>query len=507
MDNQENTNQVNKKKAENTYLGERGREKAEKDQIQQAKKAASAATYYDTQPKLVGGRKSALRDQFSKGLGTFVVIAASIAFYFLFYRIGDIFKGLGAALSALKPVLYGIAIGYLLTPFVNFYDKQLIKFLESHFKFKRTNTVARIISIIVAIVILILIVIAVFNLLIPTLVSNIQNAVYTVPAQIRSLAYRLQEAAGDSRYKAILSELMQQGSTTLRDWLTDTLLPKTNQLMEVATTSVITVVKEILYILIGLIVSIYLLYNKEVYAAQAKKGCYALFSANRATTYIHIGRKANSVFSGFILGKVVDSIIIGLICLVGLSLISIWFYIPYVPMISVIVGVTNIIPFFGPYLGAIPSALLSALTSPVKALVFLAFILILQQVDGNIIGPKILGNSTGLSSFWVIFAILLFGGLFGIPGMILGVPTFAIIYYLIEMTINQKLEAKKLPIASAYYDPESYVSEDGKYVPGDPDMVRDGMHTPSGADDLKPEKEEKKKRKPRKKEKPGDEEK
>lgn len=442
-----------------------------------------SGNYYDQKPKLAGGHKSALREQFSKGLGTFVVIAASIAFYFLFYRLGDIFKGLGAALSALKPVLYGIAIAYLLTPFVNFYDKYLIQFLDKHIKIKRTNTVARIISVIFAIVLLILIVIMVFNLLIPQLAENIQNAVYTVPAQLRNLANKLSAAAGDSKYKALISELMEEGSTHLRNWLTGTLLPKTNQIVEQATASVIIVVKEIFFILIGLIVSIYLLFNKEIYAAQAKKATYALFSTNRATNYVHIGRKANEIFSGFILGKVVDSIIIGVLCFIGLSLISIWYPIPFIPMISVVIGVTNIIPFFGPYLGAIPCALLIALTSPAKALVFVIFILLLQQLDGNFIGPKILGSSTGLSSFWVIFAILLFGGLFGFVGMVLGVPTFAVIYYLITMTINQRLENKNLPVPSRFYDPDSYVNEEGKYVSAE-GKLHDGSDTPSGADDV-----------------------
>lgn len=443
-----------------------------------------STNYYDAKPKLAGGKKSALREQFSKGIGTFVVIAASIAFYFLFYRLGDIFKGLGAALSALKPVLYGIAIAYLLTPFVNFYDKYLIKFLKKRTKIKRVNTVARVISVVFAILLLIFIIIMVFNLLIPQLATNIQNAVYTVPAQLRNVANKLAAAAGDSKYKALISELMTEGSTHLRDWLTGTLLPKTNQIVEQATASVIAVVKEIFFILIGLIVSVYLLFNKEVYAAQAKKATYAMFSTNRATTYVHIGRKANEIFSGFILGKVVDSIIIGFLCFIGLSIINIWYSIPFIPMISVVIGVTNIIPFFGPYLGAVPCALLIALTSPMKAVVFVIFILLLQQLDGNILGPKILGSSTGLSSFWVIFAILLFGGLFGFVGMVLGVPTFAVIYYLITMAINQRLESKHLPVPSNYYDPDSYVDENGKYVSSTPGKKPDGSLTPSGIDDV-----------------------
>ena len=421
------------------------------------RRAAKKANYYDQQPRLVGNTKSAWRQQLSKGLGTFVIIAAGIAFYFLFYRLGSIFKGLGKALSALKPVLYGLGIGYLLTPFVNFYDKYIIKFLKKHFNFKRPNTVARIISIVVALLILVGIVLLVFNLLIPQLVANVQNAVYTVPPQIRRWANNLAEAAGDSKYKALLSDLMKQGSTTLKDWLTNTLLPKTNHLMEQATASVITVVKEFFFILIGMIVSIYLLYNKEVYAAQAKKATYALFSPSRATTYVHIGRKANDVFSGFILGKVVDSIIIGVLCFIGLSLISIWYPIPFIPMISVIIGVTNIIPFFGPYLGAIPCTLLIALSSPPKALVFVIFILILQQIDGNIIGPRILGNSTGITGFWVMFSIILGGGLFGFWGLLLGVPVFVVIYSLVTNLVVKKLRRNDLPWELEDYKELDYI--------------------------------------------------
>ena len=140
---------------------------------------------------------------------------------------------------------------------------------------------------------------------------------------------------------------------------------------------------------------------------------------------------------------------------------------PYTLLVSVIVGVTNVIPFFGPYIGAIPSAILITLSDPIKGLYFLIFILILQQIDGNIIGPKIIGNSTGLSAFWVVFSILLGGGLFGIPGMILGVPTFAVLSYIVTMLINHNLEKKNLPIEASCYDELSYVDTDGTYVHSD----------------------------------------
>ncbi len=154
--------------------------------------------------------------------------------------------------------------------------------------------------------------------------------------------------------------------------------------------------------------------------------------------------------------------IIGVLCFFGLSFLDM----PYIMLISVIVGVTNVIPFFGPYIGAVPSAVLIILSDPMKGLYFIIFILILQQFDGNILGPKILGNSTGLSAFWVIVAILLGGGLFGFVGMVMGVPTFAVFYYVAELIVNSRLEKKKLPASSEQYDPLSYVDDEGRFMPG-----------------------------------------
>lgn len=191
-----------------------------------------------------------------------------------------------------------------------------------------------------------------------------------------------------------------------------------------------------------------------------KELVYAIFRPTKAILILHVGSKSNEIFGGFIIGKIIDSAIIGVLCFIGLSILNI----PYTLLVSVIVGVTNVIPFFGPYIGAIPSALLIFLADPVKGVYFVIFIILLQQFDGNILGPKILGNSTGLSAFWVVFSILIAGGLFGIPGMLLGVPTFAVIYYIISMVVNRKLRKKQLPTDTDSYDEQGYVQADGSYV-------------------------------------------
>ena len=188
-------------------------------------------------------------------------------------------------------------------------------------------------------------------------------------------------------------------------------------------------------LLIGLIISVYLLVSKESFAGQSKKIIYAIWEEETANKLISNIRFVNATFGGFINGKLVDSLIIGLICFIGMTLLQL----PYPLLISVIVGITNIIPFFGPYLGAIPSIVLILMVNPKQALYFAIFVLILQQFDGNFLGPKILGNKTGLSSFWVIFSITLFGGYWGILGMAIGVPVFAVIYAGIKALVNQQL--------------------------------------------------------------------
>ena len=200
-------------------------------------------------------------------------------------------------------------------------------------------------------------------------------------------------------------------------------------------------------IVISLIVSVYLLVSKKRFLGQLKKLLYVFLKPDTANAALSIFRQINKIFGGFISGKIIDSLIIGVLCFIGVSILKM----PYPLLISVIVGVTNVIPFFGPYIGAIPSAFLVLLIDPGKCLIFLIFILALQQLDGNVIGPAILGDSTGVSPFWIIVSILVGGGLFGFIGMLLGVPTFAVIYYLVKTFSEYYLRKKDLPTDSMLY--------------------------------------------------------
>ena len=217
------------------------------------------------------------------------------------------------------------------------------------------------------------------------------------------------------------------------------------------TSGVFYVLKGLYNVVIGIIVSIYILYNKEPFIAHYRKILYSIFSPARAKRIMSALRFADKTFMGFISGKLLDSAIIGVLCYIGCVILKM----PYALLISVIVGVTNIIPFFGPFIGAIPSALLILLVDPKMCLWFVIFVFILQQLDGNVIGPKILGTSIGINGFWVLFSIVIFGGIFGFWGMLLGVPAFVIIYTALEMVVNRKLKKHDLPI-----DAESYMNLD-----------------------------------------------
>lgn len=421
--------------------------------------------YYTAKPQLGKKGPSKLRQQFNRGITMFLVVAASIAFYFALLRLTNLSDVFAKIISVLMPVIYGCVIAYLLNPIVKKVDKYLFPFLNKRIKKEESaKKFTRAIGVFLALFILVLLIVILCNLLIPELYFSIRSMIFTLPGQLNDLVTQINAmTTGNSTTSEFLKTAVKEGTQMLENWLRTDLLTKTNELMSNLTVGVINVISTVFDILIGMIVSVYILFSKEKFASQCKKGVYAIFSPDHANMILHFTTKSNEIFGGFIIGKIIDSAIIGVLCFFGLSILDM----PYVVLISVIVGVTNVIPFFGPYIGAVPSAILIILSDPMKGLYFIIFILILQQFDGNILGPKILGNSTGLTAFWVIVAILLGGGLFGFVGMVMGVPTFAVLYYVVELIINSKLEKKNLPCDSELYDPMSYVNHEGCYMRGE----------------------------------------
>lgn len=410
---------------------------------------------YEQAPDLVSEKDNKIKKQFSNMTALFLLVVGAILFYFAIKRVGVISQTVARIYDILKPIIYGFVIAYLLNPIVNKIEALIGRLGD---KWKRFG---RVVGVFVALLTLLALIAALVNMMIPQLALSIQKMVALATEKLQELQTVINS---DTALNATTRSLLTEGSKMLEEWLKTDLVSQTTTLMAGVTGSVISVVMELLDIIVGILISIYLLYGKDTFVRQAKKCTYALFKPERANSILHIGNKANQMFGGFIIGKIIDSAIIGVLCYIGLLIFRITD--TYALLVSVIVGVTNVIPFFGPFIGAIPSFFIVMLEEPIKGVYFLIFVFVLQQLDGNVIGPKILGESTGLPAFWVIFSILLGGGLFGVPGMIIGVPAFALIYYIIDLYLKQKLEKKNLPTDSSNYNSSSFVDNEGKFVGG-----------------------------------------
>ena len=405
------------------------------------------------------------------GITAFLVIAASICFYYLLFHWDRFSARIDSIVKIASPVLYGMILAYLLTPLVNTLER---KFLIPAFTRKskissKKKKGIRFISITLTIIIVILVVYGFFSIMIPNLINSIQSISMALPIYVNNLMKFMDkyfEANPD--IENLVQQLMTTYSTEFNRYVNSNVLPQMESLLRTVSLSLISVLKAMWNLIIGLIISIYVLFSKETFSAQTKKIIYSIFPTSNANELIHDMRFVSDTFIGFISGKIVDSIIIGLLCFIGTTLLNI----PYALLVSVIVGVTNVIPFFGPYLGAIPSALLVLMISPMKCLTFLVFILILQQLDGNFIGPKILGQSTGLTGFWVIFSITIFGGLFGVLGMIIGVPFFAVVYAFIKRLVEKVLRKRELSVKTTDYINLNYIDENRNMISKDESLEK-----------------------------------
>ena len=379
------------------------------------------------------------------GLTAFLVIVASILFYYILFHRSSLSYGIKTLLGIAMPIIDGFILAYLMTPVLNKIEKYIIKPLYVKAKIPLTDKSKRRmrgLSISVTVVLILIICYEFFGLIIPEVVRSIQSIIFQFPIYINNLTnWALGLMKNNPDLEETVNGLITQYSPKLLEYFNTNLLPHINELVKTLSMSVLSIFKALWNFVIGFIISIYVLGSKEKFAGQAKKIAYALFDRKAGNEVISNFRFIHSTFIGFIGGKIVDSIIIGIICFVCTSIIGT----PYAILVSVIIGVTNVIPFFGPWIGGIPSALLVLMVDPMHALYFTILILIIQQFDGNILGPKLLGDSTGLSGFWVIFAITIFGGLFGVPGMVVGVPIFAVFYAGVRASVNKMLRKKELP--------------------------------------------------------------
>lgn len=399
------------------------------------------------------------------GVTAFAVIAAAILLFFTLEHFSAIRALLGTVAYILRPICYGVVLAFLLLPVHRRIFQFLCELAQGRLK-KGHKKLLNTLSILLSLLLAFLVVYVLLAMVLPQLYWSIVGLFEALPSYFQSFQqwlttfladnpdiqkavldyYRTAGAALNQWLSSDLIPNLESASSTLA-WLRSELLPQLTGVVSGVSTVVLALVNLLKDIIVAVIVSVYLLARKDVFAAQSKKILYSIFPTRAADLLVEESRSAYRILSGFINGTLVDSFIVGVICLICFTV----FQFPYPMLLAVIIGVTNVIPFFGPFIGAIPSGLLILLVSPRQCLYFVIFIFVLQQLDGNILHPKILGSSVGLASFWVLFAVLLFGGLFGFVGMVLGVPVFAMFYSVVSRLVNRGLKKRGLPLETVEY--------------------------------------------------------
>lgn len=365
-------------------------------------------------------------------LAGFGTISMSVLFFFFLYRLQGIGEVLDKVVDILMPFVYGGILAYLLRPLCNWCSRWTHQLMKG-----KHDKLAEGLAILATFIIASLLVYALIIMIAPEIVASVVSLWKIIPEKVDELIVWIGTVTGENQ---ALMEYFNTSSDTIYNaldgWVKGTLVPYATNVVSGVGTGVWNALLFVKNVLIGLIVAVYLLASRKKFSKQGVLVVRSMVKPRWADLILEEIAYVDKMFGGFIDGKLVDSAIIGVLCYIGCSILKF----PNALLVSVIVGVTNIIPFFGPFLGAIPGALLILIDSPIKALWFLLFILFLQQLDGNVIGPKILGNHTGISSFWVLFSILLFGGMWGIVGMIVAVPLFAVIYDLLRRLVIRGLK-------------------------------------------------------------------
>lgn len=372
---------------------------------------------------------------------TFLVICSVILFYLGVSQMGNVFGKLGYIVGVMQPIIMGFVLAYLFNFILRFYENRILK--DKYLRKVKIKS-KRGLGILLTYLTVFLIILLFMEFVFPQLVESIVGLVNDIPGYIDNLGTLINEVMEEIN----LSDNIQ--NTLNENWndFVNYIIKFVTNLIPVLGSMLAGVASSIWNIVLGLIVSIYLLIDKEKFIGLFRKVIYAIFPLEHAKNILKLGQRSNETFGKFLSGKILDSFIIGVITFIVLAI----FNMPYSLLVSIIVGITNIIPFFGPFIGAVPSVILILFVSPIKAAWFILIIIIIQQVDGNLIGPKILGNSIGISAFWILFSILVFAKLLGIVGMIIGVPLFAIVYALLKELVENKLRKKGLKTETKDYE-------------------------------------------------------
>ena len=385
------------------------------------------------------------------GITAFCVIAAAILFYMALRFFPELRKASSSLVRILSPFLWGFVLTYLMAPLMKLLDRRafgpMCRKLYARNKKSDGSKLARGLSVLVTELVMIAVVTGIVALIVPKLIENITTVINERQTYYDAVTRLIQEfqIAHPQIYEAV-GQQINNITGGINSWI-EQMLPNVTNYLGSFMQSAYVVLRGVYNLIIGIIVSVYVLSDLENFTAGFRRWIYSAFSLETAEKVREAIAFTDRTFMGFISGKLLDSAIIGLICYIGCSILRI----PEALLVSAIVGITNIIPFFGPFIGAVPCAFFILMINPVKCLVFIIFVIILQQIDGNIIGPKILGNSIGITGFWVLFAIVVGAGLFGFTGMLLGVPVFVVIYTFLNVRIRSRLKNSDLPEETAAY--------------------------------------------------------
>ncbi|MCQ2419558.1 MAG: AI-2E family transporter [Clostridia bacterium] len=376
------------------------------------------------------------------GLTALTVVFISILLVVIFTNLPGFFDVLKRAGKVLSPLMTGAVIAFLLNPLVNLVDGCLRSLLlKKKMKLSTAAKLSRTVGVLFAFIFAAFLVYGFFSLLLPQLYDSVMSIWESAPGYYaHAEEWVLNILEDNPEIQTYINVAFDKVYEFVENWINTTFLRDVSKILSTVTTSVMAVVKSLTNFLIGLVASIYILFSKEKFQAQAKKLVAGAFSPARADRILYVGSETNRVLNGFVIGKLLDSAIIGVLCYIGMVLLKL----PYAALLSTIVGITNVIPVFGPVIGMLPGALILLLVNPLQAFYFVIFVIVLQQIDGNVIGPKILGNTVGLSGFWVLVSITIAASLFGVAGMLLGVPVFAIIYSLVSDALDAKLKKREM---------------------------------------------------------------
>ena len=384
----------------------------------------------------------------------------------LFNKILEQWAGFRAIIDkisgAFAPIIVGAVIAFLMNPILVFFDRLFHTLFQDKVitDKKKLFKVSRTLAVILTTIVFLGIITGVVWLVVPQLYDSIKQLVGNMDNYYSNLQNMVENI--NEKFKKLnipedeLNKYMNTAYLKLQDMLNTKIMPNVDKIVVNIGSGVFSGLKFLYNFLIGIVASIYVMANKEYLASRGKKIIYAVFKVKNANNILDGLSEMYRIFGQFINGKILDSLIIGMIMFIVSTILNL----PYAVLISVIVGVTNVIPFFGPIIGAIPCFFIVLIADPIKSLVLLLVILILQQFDGNILGPKIIGDTTGLSSFWVLTAVIVGGGLFGFFGMLLGVPVFACCYMYINRTCTAKLQDKNLAFKTSEYEKIKRIDEE-----------------------------------------------